>query len=336
MAELRVPWATLCKIIAAAALVWLWLRLWQLVMLVLVAIIIAIGLAPAARWLEQRRFPRWAAAAVVTLAVLAVIVGFVALTWTSLSDQAKNLSGQIQSLEQEVLRRAPKPILELIDQAGAKPDASMIGPYLTRLGSSALSAVSVFVLAFILVFYFLIEGEVTYEWVRHRVPQRHRARFDQTAREAHEVAFGFVVGNVVTSACAGIYVYAVLSVLGVPAAMVLAIVAFITDFIPVLGFFLSCAPAILMAATVSPTLAIAMIPIYMFYDFLENYFIGPRVYGDRLELSNIAVLLAFAAGAQLAGVIGALLALPVAAIFPTIDRIWLRRARNSQRETDDA
>ena len=77
-------------------------------------------------------------------------------------------------------------------------------------------------------------------------------------------------------------------------------------------------------------MALAMIPVFLFYDFLENYFIAPRVYGERLDLSKLAVLLAFAIGAELGGVVGAILALPVAAVFPTIDRLWLRQARISQ------
>lgn len=217
-------------------------------------------------------------------------------------------------------------------RADARPDASMVAPYAVQFGRALLGGVTVFVLAFILVLYLLIEGQATYAWVRHFVPAPHRARFDQTAREAHEVAYGFVVSNVVTSACAGIYVYVVLTVLGVPASLLLALLAFLFDFVPVLGFFLSVVPAIVMAITVSPAMALAMIPIYLFYDFLENYFIAPRVYGHRLELSKVAVLLAFAVGAQLAGVVGALLALPMAAVFPSIDRLWLRRARNSQED----
>jgi predicted PurR-regulated permease PerM len=79
-----------------------------------------------------------------------------------------------------------------------------------------------------------------------------------------------------------------------------------------------------------------MIPIYLSYDFIENYLIAPRVYGNRLRLSKVAVLLAFAVGAQLAGVVGAVLALPLAATFPVIDRYWLRRARFSQGNTAEA
>jgi len=192
------------------------------------------------------------------------------------------------------------------------------------------------VLATILVVYFLIEARQTYAFVRDFVPVRHRARFDRTAAEAREVAYGFVVGNFVTSTCAGVYFFIWLTVLGVPAAMLLALLGFVFDFIPVLGFYLSCFPAMLMAATVSPGLALAMIPVYLSYDFLENYILAPRVYGKRLELSKVAVLLSFAIGGTLAGVVGAVLALPLAAIFPTIDRLWLRRARFSQQDAAEA
>jgi len=212
----------------------------------------------------------------------------------------------------------------------------MIAPYAARVGRAVLGALAVFVLAAILVLYFLIEAEQTYQWVRGFVPARHRTRFDRTTTEAREVAFGFVVGNFITSTCAGIYFYIWLTVLGVPASLLLALLAFVFDFIPVLGFYLSVLPALLMAATKSPQLALAMIPIYLSYDFIENYLLGPRVYGNRLRLSKVAVLLSFAVGAQLAGVVGAVLALPLAATFPVIDRLWLRRARFSQDETAEA
>jgi len=81
---------------------------------------------------------------------------------------------------------------------------------------------------------------------------------------------------------------------------------------------------VVLALTVSPATAILVVGLYAFYHFIENYFIGPRVYGEQLELSNVAVVLAFAAGAELAGVVGALIALPVAAAYPAIERIWLR------------
>jgi predicted PurR-regulated permease PerM len=98
------------------------------------------------------------------------------------------------------------------------------------------------------------------------------------------------------------------------------------DFVPVLGFILASAPAVLLAATVSWERAIAVLALYVFYHFVENYFIGPRVYGNRLRLSDTAVVLAFAVGLALGGIVGALVALPFAAVYPAVERIWLRRS----------
>ena len=110
-----------------------------------------------------------------------------------------------------------------------------------------------------------------------------------------------------------------------PAALLLALIAGLFDFVPVVGFILSSIFAVIMALTVSPTTAlIVVLALYVAYHLVENYVIAPWAYGDRLKLSNVAVILAFAIGAELAGVIGALIALPVAAVYPAIEQIWLR------------
>jgi predicted PurR-regulated permease PerM len=115
-----------------------------------------------------------------------------------------------------------------------------------------------------------------------------------------------------------------LSLLHVPAALLLAILAGVFDFVPVLGFICSGVPAILVALGVSTSTALAVVGVYAAYHFAENYYIGPKVYGDRLRLSNLAVIIAFAVGAEIGGVGGALLALPVAALYPVIERVWLK------------
>jgi predicted PurR-regulated permease PerM len=96
------------------------------------------------------------------------------------------------------------------------------------------------------------------------------------------------------------------------------------DFVPVLGFIASAVPAVLLAMTVSGGTALATAICYLAYHLAENYWIAPQVYGDRLKLSNVAVVLAFAVGAELAGVVGAAIALPLAAVYPAIERIWLK------------
>jgi predicted PurR-regulated permease PerM len=322
--SLHLPWPTLLKAIAAVAVVWVWTQVVWVVLLLAIALVIAAGLVPASQWLERRGLSRGVAAALLVVAIVGAVAAFLVVSWSQLAAQGNQLGARLQQTEQQVLAQLPRSLVDLLQQAGGTSPAS-IAPYLMRLGRGALTAIAAFVIAWILVLYLLIERDATYQWVRGFVPARHRARFDRTSAEAGEAARGFVVGNVVTSTCAAIYFFAWLSALGVPGALLLALLAFVFDFLPVLGFYLSVLPAMAMAATVSSTLAVAMLPIYLSYDFIENYLIAPRVYGNRLRLSKLAVLLAFAVGAQLAGIVGALLALPLAAIYPTIERLWLRR-----------
>ena len=110
--------------------------------------------------------------------------------------------------------------------------------------------------------------------------------------------------------------------LQVPAALLLALLAGILDFVPVVGFFLSAAPAIILGLTVSPAVAAGVAAFYVAYNMVENYYIQPKVYGRELELSDFAVITAFLVGGTLGGVLGALIALPVAAAYPSVERIW--------------
>ena len=156
------------------------------------------------------------------------------------------------------------------------------------------------------------------------MPRNNRGRVQDTADAACVAVRHYVAGNVATSIFAGFCVYLALTLLHVPAALLLAVLAGVCDFVPVLGFIVSAVPAILLALTVSTTTAVIVGGVYVAYHMAENYLIGPRVYGGQLRLSNLAVLLAFAVGAELFGIIGALLALPVAAMYPCVEDIWLR------------
>ena len=320
--SLRVSWSTLLQIIAAAALVAILIRIWYILTLILIAIIVAVGLQPAVAWLERRRWPRWVAATTVVFALAGGIVAFVAITWHSITGQAQDVGEHLQSTVRHIAEQLPPPVAAVIKSSG--PNTSTLTTYALSFGRSALGALAAFVLSSILVLYLLIEAGQTYRWVRGFLPAELRPRFDRTASEARDVASAYIVANFITSVLAAIYTFTWLAVLGVPATLVLALLAFLCDFIPVVGFFIACAPAIVMAATQSAALAVAMIPIYGAYHFIENYLIGPKIYGGRLRLSNVAVLIAFAIGAELGGVVGALLAMPIAATYPTIEKLWLR------------
>jgi predicted PurR-regulated permease PerM len=313
----------LLKVIAAAALVWLWLTVYPVVLIVLVAVLMAVTVNPVVVWLERKRWPRWAASLVVSGLLLVLSVGFFWMTWASLSAQVTLLLSRLDASGKELSELVPAWLRNIVE-----PNASSAGSYVAsygfRIAQSAVAAVGVTFLGFILMIYFLIEGRTTCEWLLAFVPLRHRHRAEQTLSESERVIVAYAVGNGITSVVAFAFTWLVLWWLQVPAALLLAVMAGLSDFIPVVGFVVSAVPAILLALTVSGTTALLVIGAYIVYNTFETYLLSPWAYGNRLNLSNLAIIIAFAVGAQVAGVIGALIALPVAALYPTVERLWLR------------
>ncbi|HEY2433957.1 MAG TPA: AI-2E family transporter [Vicinamibacterales bacterium] len=315
---------SIVRVVAAILVVWLWLHLWQLVILVVMAAVLAVGLEPIVGWLEARRIPRGLAASGLVLTLALVAVGFLWTSGASLVSQARDLSGHVDEVRHGIAERLPGVVRQAAGQARSPVNPSAAAGYAFDAGRLVVDGVIVGILALILTIYLLLEGRQTYAWLLAYVPPAYRARVDYTAAEAREKVRGYLAGNLATSACAMIVVFSTLSLLHVPGALLVALLAGVFDFVPVVGFICSAAPALLLAATRSGGVAIAVACVYTGYHLAENYYIGPKVYGDRLRLSNLAVILAFAAGAEIGGIAGALLALPLAALYPVIERVWLR------------
>ena len=317
--------AAIIKILAAIVIVWLWLHLWQLLMLVVVSVVLAIALDPIVEWCCRHRMPRSVASALLVTLLAVIVGGFFWITGASLAGEARMLGTRLADAEQALLRHLPSVLVDQIrSRYGGTPDASTIAGYAINAGKLLTTAIVVGVLALIVTIYLLIEGRMTYDWLIAYVPRRHREQAHVTAHEAHERILGYVIGNMATSAFAFVFVYVSLTVLHVPAALLLAILAGLFDFVPVLGFIFSSVPAVLLALAVSPGVALIVAALYVGYHLIENYYIAPKVYGGRLRLSNLAVILAFAVGAEIGGIVGALLALPLAAMYPVVESVWLK------------
>jgi predicted PurR-regulated permease PerM len=320
--------AALVKVLAAVLFVWLWLQLWQLLMLVFVALFVAIGLEPIVEWLQARRMHRGLAASLTVVALTGLIITFFVIAGSALVDQARELSSHFSELRAQFLQSLPEPVAGAINRSNAPVDATRIASYVVNAGRLVVSGAIVGAIALVLTIYLLIEGAQTYTWLVAYAPPAYRDRVHLTAREAEKAIRGYVVGNVVTSLSATVVVFVALTLLRVPAALLLAVLAGIFDFVPVLGFICSALPAVLLALSVSPTVGLIVAAVYGAYHLVENYYIGPKVYGDRLRMSNLAVIIAFAVGAEVGGIVGALLALPVAGLYPVIESVWLREYLN--------
>ena len=314
-----VSWRAIAKLIAVAVLVWAWLQLWQFAMVIVVAVIVAVALHPLVSYFERHSVPRWLAASGSVLVLAAVVAGILAATWLSITQQFELIVENVRAFYHQIRASFPG-----IERLLPNTDRGGLGEYALWLSRSAATATSMLVVALVLTVYMLIEWKTTLEWLIAFVPQEHRPKVMRTLEASRETVFRYVVGNALTSLITAVATFVVLLVLKVPAALVLAIIAGLFDFIPVVGFLLSLGITAVLAATVSTGTLLAVVAFYLVFNAIENYFIIPRVYGRELQMSNLAVLVAVAVGGQLGGVMGALLALPVAAIYPIVERIWLR------------
>jgi predicted PurR-regulated permease PerM len=120
-----------------------------------------------------------------------------------------------------------------------------------------------------------------------------------------------------------IFTFVLLTFLDVPSALVLALIAAVGDAIPQVGVFLATIPAVLLALTVSLETAVIVLIAYAVYQQIENYVTSPRIFSQTLELRPLVTLIAILIGGKLLGIVGVLLALPVAAAIPAVMEIWL-------------
>jgi predicted PurR-regulated permease PerM len=321
--ELRVPFRTLLKIALFVLACMIVMRLRQVLILVIVASLLAIALDPLKERLE-RHMKRGFAIAIIAL----LLFSLVALVLAVVIPQTIAESAQLAKKLPEIAKRAHQvwpagaPYVESLASEFAKPpQPGQVKQWLPK-GKLAVGAIAAVFFALVLVLYLLIDGRRMIAWLVTYAPHEQREKLVQTIDDVRPLIFGYVKGQFITSTLSFIAAISVLVPLKVPAAFPLAVLAFFGDFVPVAGFLVALAPAVLLAATVSPSAALIVAAVYVGYQALENYVIAPRVYGKRLDLSPLAVVLAIAVGGALMGPIGAILMLPLVAAWPAIEKIW--------------
>ena len=325
--KLDVPFRTLAKIVLVVAAIWLLTKLWSLLLLLVISVLLAAALDPAALALEKRGWPRARAVGAVMLALLVAVIGVLAIVVPPLITQGRDFAENLPSYVEDaegILADYPD-VLERLrstaDQGAADPTTLFSGAL--AVGATLVGAVSNALIVLVLTVYLLVDGGRIDDWLLRYLPPGQRMKVRRALPEISRVVSGYVAGQLITSALFGIYTFAVLSLLGVPQAVLLAIVAAFADAIPIAGVLIATAPATLLAFTVSVPVGIAVFVLYIAYQQIENYVIVPRIYRSTLQISSFAVLIAVLVGAQLLGIVGVLLALPIAAAVPVVERIWL-------------
>lgn len=326
--SIDIPFVTFAKVFAAAILTYVAIKLWPLFLLVLLAILLAVTLNPIVEFFERRRLPRWAGILIVAAGMIAIIILGTVFLVPPIVGQLGTVTKSFPELKTKALEHLPtqfgvREMAEKWVRFPANPEESL--KKLMSVGSLALDSLTQCFLLLIVAIYFLLDGKRCYDWLLPYFSEENREKLDRTKDEVSEVIFAYVAGQAITSLLAAIFAFGVLAAFRVPGALVLAIFAGVFDVLPILGFFLFTVPAFLLSLTVSPTTALAVLGLYLIYHGIENYFIVPNVYGKRLRVSSLVILLGLLAASILAGIPGAIAILPILASYPIVERIWLSK-----------
>ncbi|HBJ86186.1 MAG TPA: hypothetical protein DDZ88_20440 [Verrucomicrobiales bacterium] len=327
--ELHIPWLTFIKVAAVLLGAYAVYVLWSLLLLVFLALFLAVTLSSFVDWLDKKGLRHWASLLIVIGGLLTIMGVSMALIVPELVQQVSAFSNNLPQLHEDALNQLPvgnvirESIQSLLDSASWSEASTWFGHFMSA-GGIALGGISQIALLLVIAIYLLIDGRKTFDWSLAFFSPLKRRKLRITANEVSQVIFGYVFGQVITSLLVMVYSFAVLRLLHVPGALMLAILAGIFDILPILGFFIATAPAFLLALSVSPQTAFIVLGLYMLFQLIENYLIVPMIYGKNLRVSTLTVLLGLLAGALLAGIPGALAALPIIASYAAIERIWLK------------
>lgn len=294
------------------------------------ALFLSLGLEPLVSFLERRKLPRWAAVLITIVGVLAIFAGIILMIVPVITSQIGQLVSEVEKLVQsgtsiddvkEWLQDL-FPALQ-IDEVFAYVqnwlgtlDVASIGGGVIAVGASILSGLAGAFVVLILTIYFTASTPTLKASVYQLVPASKRSRFIDIAEQITASVGYFVMGQVTLGAINGILSAILLSIIGAPFPAVLAVIAFFFSLIPLVGTLTGSAIIVLtclLPGVGSPTTALIALIYYVIYMQVEAYFISPRVMSRAVSVPGAVVVIAALAGGALLGLLGALIAIPVAA-----------------------
>jgi predicted PurR-regulated permease PerM len=299
--------------VARQALTWL-----------LVAMFLAVALDPAVSALERRGLRRrGAATAVVFLAALLALAGLLALLVPPLIRQVEGLVAAVPGyVDQLTSGRGPLGSLERHYQVVERARQAVSGDAATRLLGGAGTVLSItrgivgFAVGMVaigfLTLFMLLEGPAWVERGLEAMPESRRPGWRRVGGRIRETVSGYVTGNLLISVIAGTGAGIVLALNGVPFALALGLLVLILDLIPLAGATLAGIVLAIVAFLTSLSAGIIVVAYFILYQLVENHVLQPLVYGRTVRLSPLVVLVAVLVGSDLAGVLGALGAIPAA------------------------
>lgn len=298
---------------------------------VLIALLLAAAISPLVRWLRRRHVPEVLATWISLLAVVAVVGGVLAgVVATVISQWGQLVTSSSLGLGRLERLAADGPLPFTTEQLRQARDAAAdyLGDRLSFSNAfgtlSLLSTVSVgLLLAVVVLFFFLKDGPRIWEFLLQPLDSTRRNKAMRAGRDALVTMGGYVRGITVVALVDAVGIGVVLFLLGVPLTLALAVIVFLGAYVPVVGATVSGAFAVLVTYVANGAqdaliVAVAVVVVQQ----LEGNVLQPLIMGHALNLHPLVVLIALTAGATLAGIIGAVLAVPVTAVAWTVAKAW--------------
>lgn len=322
MIRLEVSYRGLILIGLALLSLWALTELWPVILLVMASIIITIGILPYVEALVARGVPRAGAVVVLVVAFIAIITALFSLVVPAMIDEFDNLKNNLPDSGRE--------IDELLASFGIKTNLEerardvdwneiLSGRAAVSAGQRVLSATISVITLVVMTAYLLMEMPNLARFLYQFIPADKEEEYDSLFQDISRVVGGYLRGQFITSLTIGVYTFVILRIIGIPNPLAFAVLAGFADIIPIIGAFIAIIPPVAAALQESATLALVVLALLMAYQQFEDRFFVPRVYGRTLNLPPIIVLIAVLAGAELLGITGVLLALPLTAA----GRVWV-------------
>lgn len=339
-------WRFLVILAAAAAVLFLVVQLRLVVISLAIALLLAALLQPVASWLRERGVPRSLAAALVLLGGIGAVAGTLTLVvravtngFAGLSDNVIDAVDQVRNwLVQGPLGLSEAQLDDLIDSA-ANALVDNQGTLTTGALSTATTlghVVTGFFLVLFALFFFLRDGRLIWTWLVGLMPRASRRDIDGAASQTWKTLISYVRATGLVAFVDAVGIGVGIAILGVPLALPLAALVFLGAFVPLVGGFLTGLLAVLVALVSKGVVtALLVLGVVLLVQQIEGHVLQPLLLGRAVKVHPLAVALAITAGLLTAGIVGALVAVPLVACV-NVAALYLVRGRYAIEEAPSA
>jgi predicted PurR-regulated permease PerM len=313
---------TIFKIVAVLLILYFLYVIKDILAILFISLVLASALDPWVDWLQKKKIPRVLGIALIYFLIILAITFVIRLVIPPIVDELKQLARDFPiylekfTLSMSVLREytLEHGILENVKETllnfSSKIENAAGSLFSTVTGF--ISGFISFVLIMVITFYMVVEENAVKKIVWSIAPEEHQPYIMQLVNRMQDKIGLWLRGQIILSVIIFLLTYLGLSILGVKYALVLALVAGLTEFVPYLGPILAAIPAVFFAFTQDPMLAVFVIVLYYIIQLFENNFIVPQLMQKVVGLNPVVSIVVLLIGFKVGGIIGVILAIPVA------------------------